>query len=348
MKTELVQPGDNGRNEELGIIERTVLNDYKYGFVTDIEADEAPVGLSEDTVRFISAKKNEPEWMLEWRLKAYRQWLKMEEPKWANVKFPPINYQDIIYYSAPKQKIAPGSLDEIDPELRRTFEKLGISLDEQKRLTGVAVDAVIDSVSIGTSFKKQLAELGIIFCSMSEAIQEHPELIKKHLSSVVPITDNYFAALNSAVFSDGSFCYIPKDTRCPMELSTYFRINAENTGQFERTLIVAEEGSYVSYLEGCTAPMRDENQLHAAVVELIALDNAEIKYSTVQNWYPGDKQGKGGIYNFVTKRGNLQRHPFKNILDAGRNRISHHLEISECDIERRLFGRRILFSSCYQ
>src|SRR5689334_14055001 len=262
--------------------------------------------MNEDIVRFISAKKNEPEWMLEWRLKAYRQWLKMEQPNWANIKYGPINYQDIIYYSAPKQKVNVNSLDEIDPELRRTFEKLGISLDEQKRLSGVAVDAVIDSVSIGTTFKKQLSELGIIFCSMSEAIQVHPELVKKYLSTVVPITDNYFAALNSAVFSDGSFCYIPKSVRCPMELSTYFRINAENTGQFERTLIVAEEGSYVSYLEGCTAPMRDENQLHAAVVELIALDNAEIKYSTVQNWYPGDKQGKGGIYNFVTKRGICQ------------------------------------------
>jgi Fe-S cluster assembly protein SufB len=293
-------------NEELNTIEKTVLSDYKYGFYTDIEADEAPMGLNEGTVRFISAKKNEPQWMLDWRLKAYRHWLKMEEPNWANIKYPPVNYQDIIYYSAPKQKIKPGSLDEIDPELRSTFEKLGISLDEQKRLTGVAVDAVIDSVSIGTTFKVQLAELGIIFCSMSEAIQEHPELIKKHLGAVVPITDNYFAALNAAVFSDGSFCYIPKGVRCPMELSTYFRINAENTGQFERTLIVAEEGSYVSYLEGCTAPMRDENQLHAAVVELIAMDNAEIKYSTVQNWYPGDKDGRGGIYNFVTKRGICQ------------------------------------------
>ncbi len=293
-------------NEELTTIEKTVLTDYKYGFYTDIEADEAPKGLSEDIVRFISAKKNEPEWMLEWRLKAYRHWLKMEEPKWANIKYPPINYQDIIYYSAPKQKINPKSLDEIDPELRRTFEKLGISLDEQKRLSGVAVDAVIDSVSIATTFKDQLAELGIIFCSISEAIQEHPELVKKHLGSIVPHTDNYFAALNAAVFSDGSFCYIPAGVRCPMELSTYFRINAENTGQFERTLIVAEEGSYVSYLEGCTAPMRDENQLHAAVVELIAFDNAEIKYSTVQNWYPGDKDGVGGIYNFVTKRGICQ------------------------------------------
>jgi len=293
-------------NEELNTIEQTVLSDYKYGFYTDIEADEAPKGLSEDIVRFISAKKNEPGWMLEWRLKAYRHWLKMEEPKWANIKYPPINYQDIIYYSAPKQKVKPKSLDEIDPELRRTFEKLGISLDEQKRLSGVAVDAVIDSISIATTFKDQLAELGIIFCSISEAVQEHPDLVRKHLGSIVPHTDNYFAALNAAVFSDGSFCYIPTGVRCPMELSTYFRINAENTGQFERTLIVAEEGSYVSYLEGCTAPMRDENQLHAAVVELIAFDNAEIKYSTVQNWYPGDKEGVGGIYNFVTKRGICQ------------------------------------------
>ncbi|MBP7556928.1 MAG: Fe-S cluster assembly protein SufB [Chitinophagaceae bacterium] len=303
MKTEIYQPEKTDRKEDLDILEQTVLNEYKYGFVTDIEADEAPKGLSEDIVRFISAKKNEPEWMLDWRLKAFRQWQKMTEPSWANVTFPPVNYQDIIYYSAPRQKIKPNSLDEIDPELRRTFEKLGISLEEQKRLTGVAVDAVIDSVSIGTTFKKQLAELGIIFCSMSEAIQEHPELIRQYLGSVVPVTDNYFAALNSAVFSDGSFCFIPKGVRCPMELSTYFRINAENTGQFERTLIVAEGNSYVSYLEGCTAPMRDENQLHAAVVELVALEHAEIKYSTVQNWYPGDKDGKGGIYNFVTKRG---------------------------------------------
>src|ERR1043166_2939824 len=278
---------------------------YEAGFVTNIEQEFAPKGLNEDIIRFISAKKNEPQWMLDWRLKAFRHWEKLaaEEPKWANIQYPAINYQDIIYYSAPKQKIKPNSLDEIDPELKRTFEKLGISLNEQKRLTGVAVDAVIDSISIGTTFKDQLAELGVIFCSMSEAIQQHPDLVKKYLSSVVPITDNYFASLNSAVFTDGSFCFIPKTVRCPMELSTYFRINAENTGQFERTLIVAEEGSYVSYLEGCTAPMRDENQLHAAVVELVALDNAEIKYSTVQNWYPGDKQGMGGIYNFVTKRG---------------------------------------------
>ena len=303
MKTDLVQPKSRGAEDELRTIEKTVFSDYKYGFVTEIEADEAPKGLDEGVIRFISARKKEPLWMLEWRLKAYKHWLTMKSPDWANIKFPPIDYQNIIYYSAPKQKINPKNLDEIDPELIRTFEKLGISLEEQKRLTGVAVDAVIDSVSIGTSFKSQLAELGIIFCSMSEAIKEHPELIREHLGSVVPITDNYFSALNAAVFSDGSFCYIPKGVRCPMELSTYFRINAENTGQFERTLIVAEAGSYVSYLEGCTAPMRDENQLHAAVVELVALENAEIKYSTVQNWYPGDKQGRGGVYNFVTKRG---------------------------------------------
>jgi len=277
--------------------------EYKYGFVTDIEADSAPPGLNEDIVRFISAKKGEPEWLLEWRLKAFRKWQTMREPKWPNVKFPPINYQDIIYFSAPKPKKVLNSLDEVDPELLATFEKLGISLDEQKRLTGVAVDAVFDSVSVVTTFKEKLSELGIIFCSFSEAVHNHPELIKQYLGSVVPYTDNYYAALNSAVFSDGSFVYIPKGVRCPMELSTYFRINAENTGQFERTLIIADEGAYVSYLEGCTAPMRDENQLHAAVVELVAQTNGTIKYSTVQNWYPGDKEGKGGIYNFVTKRG---------------------------------------------
>ncbi|MCD2421755.1 Fe-S cluster assembly protein SufB [Niabella pedocola] len=288
---------------EPDVIENHVNSEYKYGFVTDIEMESAPKGLDENTIRFISAKKNEPEWMLEWRLKAFAQWQKMKPPHWANLTYPDIDFQDIIYYAAPKQKIKPNSLDEVDPELIKTFEKLGISLDEQKRLTGVAVDAVIDSVSIGTSFKEQLAELGIIFCSISEAIQEHPELVRQYLASVVPVTDNFYAALNSAVFSDGSFCYIPKGVRCPMELSTYFRINAENTGQFERTLIVAEEGSYVSYLEGCTAPMRDENQLHAAIVEIVAMDHAEVKYSTVQNWYPGDKEGKGGIYNFVTKRG---------------------------------------------
>src|SRR6478609_9234876 len=285
------------------VLEEFTSKEYEHGWTVNLETDSAPKGLSEEIVRFISARKNEPEWLLEWRLKAYRQWVKMVEPKWANVSYPAINYQDIIYYSAPVQKGSTKSLDEVDPELIKTFEKLGISLTEQKRLTGVAVDAVIDSVSVATTFKEKLSELGVIFCSFSEAVREHPELIKKYLGSVVPMNDNYFAALNSAVFSDGSFCYIPKGVRCPMELSTYFRINAANTGQFERTLIVAEEGSYVSYLEGCTAPMRDENQLHAAVVELYAMKDAEIKYSTVQNWYPGDKNGKGGIYNFVTKRG---------------------------------------------
>lgn len=291
------------QEENDNILEQVTSSEYKYGFVTQIEADEAPMGLSEDTVRFISAKKKEPSWMLDYRLKAYKHWLTMEEPTWPNVTYPKINFQDIIFYSAPKQKVSLTSLDEIDPELRETFEKLGISLNEQKRLSGVAVDAVMDSISVATTFKEELSKVGVIFCSMSEAVQEHPELIQKYLGSVVPATDNYFTALNSAVFSDGSFCYIPKGVRCPMELSTYFRINAANTGQFERTLIVAEEGSYVSYLEGCTAPMRDENQLHAAVVELVAMEKAEIKYSTVQNWYPGDKEGKGGIYNFVTKRG---------------------------------------------
>jgi Fe-S cluster assembly protein SufB len=280
---------------------------YKYGFVTDIEADTIPRGLSEDVVRLISAKKNEPEFMLEYRLRAYHQWLKMTEPTWSHVQYPPINYQDIIYYSAPKQKKAKlNSLDEVDPTLLETFAKLGIPLNEQKRLSNVAVDAIFDSVSVATTYKEKLAKDGVIFCSFSEALQEHPELIKKYLGSVVPIADNYFAALNAAVFSDGSFVYIPKGLKCPMELSTYFRINNGDTGQFERTLIVAEEGSYVSYLEGCTAPMYDSNQLHAAVVELVALDNAEIKYSTVQNWYAGDVNGKGGIYNFVTKRGLCQ------------------------------------------
>ncbi len=280
--------------------------EYKYGFVTSIESDTVPKGLSEDIIRLISAKKNEPEFMLSWRLRAYNHWLKMEEPKWANVHYAPIDYQAISYYSAPKTKTKPKSLDEIDPELLETYEKLGIPLRERELLAGVAVDAVFDSVSVATTFKEKLAGMGIIFCSFSEAVQHHPELVQKYLGSVVPYTDNFFATLNSAVFSDGSFCYIPKGIRCPMELSTYFRINAAQTGQFERTLIVADEGSYVSYLEGCTAPMRDENQLHAAVVELVALDNATIKYSTVQNWYPGDKEGKGGIYNFVTKRGKCQ------------------------------------------
>ncbi len=278
--------------------------EYKYGFYTEVETDTVPPGLNEDIIRLISAKKREPEWMLEWRLKSFRHWLTMKEPSWANIHYPTIDYQAITYYSAPKSKSAgPKSLEEIDPEVLKTYAKLGIPLKEQEMLTGVAVDAVFDSVSVATTFKKKLAEAGIIFCSFSEAVLEHPELVKKYLGSVVPYTDNFFATLNSAVFTDGSFCYVPKGVRCPMELSTYFRINAENTGQFERTLIVADEGAYVSYLEGCTAPMRDTNQLHAAVVELVALDNATIKYSTVQNWYPGDKEGKGGIYNFVTKRG---------------------------------------------
>jgi Fe-S cluster assembly protein SufB len=290
-------------SEDDKILEEVTSSEYKYGFYTNIDSDTIPKGINEDVVRMISAKKEEPEWMLEWRLEAFRKWQKMNEPNWAKVNYPPIDFQDISYFSAPKKKTKYNSLDEVDPELLETFNKLGISLEEQKRLVGVAVDVVVDSVSVATSFKEKLAELGIIFMSMSEAIQKHPELVRKYIGSVVPVTDNYFAALNSAVFSDGSFCYIPKGVRCPMELSTYFRINEAGTGQFERTLVVADEGSYVSYLEGCTAPQRDENQLHAAVVELIALDDAEIKYSTVQNWYPGDKEGKGGVYNFVTKRG---------------------------------------------
>jgi Fe-S cluster assembly protein SufB len=289
-------------------IEQIASQEYKYGFVTDIEADQAPPGLNEDIIRLISAKKNEPEWMLEFRLKAFRHWLTMKEPTWANIKYGPIDYQATSYYSAPKQKKKLNSLDEVDPELRATFSKLGISLEEQKRLSNVAVDAVFDSVSVATTFRTELAKVGVIFCSFSDAVQNHPDLVRKYLGSVVPYTDNFFATLNAAVFTDGSFCYIPKGVRCPMELSTYFRINSANTGQFERTLIVADEGATVSYLEGCTAPMRDENQLHAAVVELVALDNASIKYSTVQNWYPGDKEGRGGIYNFVTKRGKA----FKN------------------------------------
>ncbi|AFY74967.1 FeS assembly protein SufB [Synechococcus sp. PCC 7502] len=287
-------------------VQALVNQPYKYGFVTPIESDTIPRGLSEEVVRMISAKKNEPEFMLEFRLRAYRQWLKMTEPKWANVDFPKINYQDIVYYSAPKQSKKKLSLDEVDPELLDTFEKLGIPISEQKRLSNVAVDAIFDSVSIATTFRKDLAKVGVIFCSISEALHDYPELVKKYMGSVVPIADNYYAALNSAVFTDGSFCYIPKGVRCPMDLSTYFRINNGDSGQFERTLIVAEEGSYVSYLEGCTAPAFDTNQLHAAVVELVAMDNAEIKYSTVQNWYAGDKEGKGGIYNFVTKRGLCQ------------------------------------------
>lgn len=285
------------------ILEDVVNSEYKYGFVTNIDAENAPPGINEDIIRFISAKKEEPEWMLEWRLKAFKEWQKMSEPNWANVHFPKVDFQNIIYYSAPVAKKELNSLDEVDPELLKTFEKLGISIDEQKRLSNVAIDVVFDSVSVKTTFQEALKEKGIIFCSMSEAIREHGDLVKKYIGSVVPQKDNFYAALNSAVFSDGSFCYIPKGVRCPMELSTYFRINSAGSGQFERTLLIADEGAYVSYLEGCTAPQRDENQLHAAVVELIAMDNAEIKYSTVQNWYPGDKEGKGGVYNFVTKRG---------------------------------------------
>lgn len=290
-------------SEQDKILDEVTNKEYKYGFVTDIENDAIPKGLNEDVVRLISSKKKEPEWLLNYRLKAFEYWKSLKMPEWAHLNIPEINYQDIIYYSAPRQKAGPESLDEVDPELLDTFNKLGIPLDEQKRLSGIAVDAVMDSVSVKTTFRETLAELGIIFCSFSEAVQEHPDLVKKYMGSVVPYTDNYFAALNSAVFSDGSFCYIPKGVRCPMELSTYFRINAANTGQFERTLIVADDESYVSYLEGCTAPMRDENQLHAAIVEIVAMTEAEVKYSTVQNWYPGDKNGKGGIYNFVTKRG---------------------------------------------
>ena len=289
--------------EEDKILEEVTGADYKYGFTTDIESDKISKGLNEDVIRLISKKKNEPDWLLQYRLKAFDSWKKMQEPNWANIKYQKPNYQDIIYYSAPKQKKKLESLDDLDPEMKKTFDKLGISLDEQKRLAGVAVDFVMDSVSVATSFKDKLSELGIIFCSISEAVQEHPELVKKYIGTVVPTTDNFFSALNSAVFTDGSFCYIPKGVRCPMELSTYFRINEAGTGQFERTLLIADQGSYVSYLEGCTAPQRDENQLHAAVVELVALDDAEIKYSTVQNWYPGDAEGKGGVFNFVTKRG---------------------------------------------
>ncbi len=299
------------RQETVARVEEIDVDAYKYGFTTDIESEKAPKGLSEDIVRFISAKKNEPDWLTEWRLEAYRRWLTMDEPNWARVHYPPIDYQDLYYYAAPKSTPGPKSLDEVDPELLRTYEKLGIPLREQEILAGVetrkvAVDAVFDSVSVATTFKEELAKAGVIFCPISEAVHSHPELVKKYLGSVVPVTDNFYATLNSAVFSDGSFVYIPKGVRCPMELSTYFRINEQKTGQFERTLIIADEGSYVSYLEGCTAPKRDENQLHAAVVELVALDDAEIKYSTVQNWYPGDSEGKGGIYNFVTKRGDCR------------------------------------------
>ncbi|MEX0882372.1 MAG: Fe-S cluster assembly protein SufB, partial [Cyclobacteriaceae bacterium] len=285
------------------ILEEFTSKEYEHGWSVNYEADEAPLGLNENIVRWISAKKDEPEWLLEWRLKAFKAWESMKEPSWANIKYPKIDFQSVRYYSAPKQKSKSKDINEVDPELLKIYERLGISLNEQKRLQGIAVDAVLDSVSVGTTFRDTLSKLGVVFCSFSEAVKEHPELVKKYLGSVVPSTDNYYAALNSAVFSDGSFCYIPKGVRCPMELSTYFRINAANTGQFERTLIIAEDNAYVSYLEGCTAPQRDENQLHAAVVEIHAAENAEVKYSTVQNWYPGDKNGKGGIYNFVTKRG---------------------------------------------
>ncbi len=298
---------DNAATETNRVVKDVAAQDYKYGWVTDVEQESAPPGLTEETIRWISAKKNEPEFMLEWRMKAFHHFMRLVEreqiPTWANVRYPPIDFQAISYYSAPKETPTYESLDEVDPEILKTYEKLGIPLEEQKRLAGVAVDAIFDSVSIATTFKETLAKQGIIFCSMSEAIRDYPDLVRKYLGSVVPYTDNFYATLNSAVFSDGSFCYIPKGVRCPMELTTYFRINAENTGQFERTLIIADEGSYVSYLEGCSAPMRDENQLHAAVVELVTLDNAEIKYSTIQNWYPGDENGVGGIYNFVTKRG---------------------------------------------
>ena len=294
--------------EEDKIIEEATSGEYKYGFVSDIESEKSQKGLTEDTVRFISEKKNEPSWLLDWRLKAFKVWEQMEEPDWAHISYPKPDFQDIIYYAAPKPKKKYESLDEVDPEILKTFERLGVPIEEQKALAGVAVDVVMDSVSVATTFKDKLSELGIIFCSFSEAVQEHPELVQKYIGSVVPQRDNFYSALNSAVFSDGSFCYIPKGVRCPMELSTYFRINEANTGQFERTLIIADEGSYVSYLEGCTAPQRDENQLHAAVVEIIALDRAEVKYSTVQNWYPGDKKGRGGIYNFVTKRGICHHH----------------------------------------
>ncbi|MBO97457.1 MAG: Fe-S cluster assembly protein SufB [Flavobacteriales bacterium] len=294
---------ENKQQQEERLLEEVTSSEYKYGFTTNIESDTIPKGLSEDVVRLISKKKNEPDWMLEYRLKAYNVWLTMEEPDWANISYKKPNYQDIIYYAAPKTKPVLNSLDELDPEMKKTFDKLGISIDEQKRLANVAVDVVMDSVSVATTFKETLKEKGIIFCSISDAIKDYPDLVKKYLGTVVPNRDNFFSALNSAVFSDGSFCYIPKGVKCPMELSTYFRINESGTGQFERTLLIADEGSQVSYLEGCTAPMRDENQLHAAVVELIALDNADIKYSTVQNWYPGDKNGNGGVFNFVTKRG---------------------------------------------
>ena len=330
-------------------IEELTNKEYKYGFFTEVETDTVPPGLNEDVIRLISAKKNEPEFMLEWRLKAYRHWLTLKEPSWANVHYPPIDYQSIVYYSAPKSKEdRPQSLDEVDPELLKTYEKLGIPLREQEMLAGVAVDAVFDSVSVATTFKDKLAELGIIFCSFSEAVREHPELVRKYLGSVVPYTDNFFATLNSVVFTDGSFCYIPKGVRCPMELSTYFRINAENTGQFERTLIIAEEGSYVSYLEGCTAPMRDTNQLHAAVVELIALDNAQIKYSTIQNWYPWRQARPGRHLQFRDQARQVSGSQFQDLLDAGGDRFGDHLEVPELHSAGGQLGGRVLLGGYHQ
>ena len=326
--------------------------DYKWGFVTDIEAERVPRGLNEETIRLISAKKHEPEFMLQWRLKAFRHWASLEqaqaEPKWANIHYGPIDYQNIVYYSAPRQKPGLKSLSELDPEILRTYEKLGIPLVEQKLLAGVAIDAVFDSVSVATTFKEKLAELGIVFCSFSEAVEKYPELVRKYLGTVVPHTDNFFAALNAAVFSDGSFVYVPKGVRCPMELSTYFRINAAETGQFERTLIVADEGSYVSYLEGCTAPIRDENQLHAAVVELVALDNAQIKYSTVQNWYPGRQAGPRRNLQLRDQAREVRRGEFADLVDAGGDRIGHHVEVSGLHSAGRQFGGRILFRGAYE
>ena len=343
--------------ETVDRVRRIDVDQYRYGFETLIESDKAPKGLSEDTVRFISAKKNEPAWMLEWRLEAYRRWLTMTEPKWARVNYPKIDYQDLYYYSAPKPKKQIGSLDEIDPEILKTYEKLGIPLREVEVLEGVvrpegerriAVDAVFDSVSVATTFQKELKQAGVIFMPISEAIREHPELVKKYLGTVVPTSDNYFATLNSAVFSDGSFVYVPPGVRCPMELSTYFRINERNTGQFERTLIIADKGAYVSYLEGCTAPQRDENQLHAAVVELVTLDDAEIKYSTVQNWYPGNSEGRGRHLQFRHQARRLPRQQFEDFLDPGRDRIGDHLEISELHPARRQFARRVLLDRDFE
>ena len=333
-------------NPKDNIINEVTSKDYEFGFVTDIETDFVPKGLNEDIIRLISKKKEEPEWLLEFRLKAYRHWLTLKQPNWGHLDLPEIDYQDIIYYAAPRKRQEKQSLDEVDPELLATFDKLGISLDEQKKLSGVAVDAVMDSTSVKTTFQETLSKHGVIFMSFSEAVKQHPDLVRKYLGKVVPYTDNFFAALNSAVFSDGSFCYIPKGVHCPLELSTYFRINAANTGQFERTLIVADEGAYVSYMEGCTAPQRDENQLHAAIVEIIAETDAEVKYSTVQNWYPGDKEGRGGVYNLVTRT--LPWRPLQDLMDASGDRFGHHLEISRLCAAWRLFRGRVLLCGRYQ